>query len=129
MLDYGCGSGILAIAAARLGAALVDAVDVDSQAVEATAENARVNEVAVRACLPEALAQSQYDLVVSNILLQPLVLLAPLLAARSAPGGRIALAGVLESQADDLARAYAPWFDAAPVAREDGWALVAGARR
>jgi ribosomal protein L11 methyltransferase len=129
VLDYGCGSGILAIAAARLGAALVDAVDLDPQAVEATAGNARVNDVAVRACLPESLSQSQYDLVVSNILLQPLVVLAPLLAARTAPGGRIALAGVLESQADDLVRAYAPWFDAAPVAREDGWALVSGARR
>ena len=129
LLDYGCGSGILAIAAARLGAAAVDAVDTDAQAVAAAAENARVNGVTLRACLPEALAHSQYDLVVSNILLQPLVLLAPLLAARTAPGGRIALAGVLDAQADELVRAYAPWFDVAGVAREDGWALVCGARR
>jgi ribosomal protein L11 methyltransferase len=129
LLDYGCGSGILAIAAARLGAGPVDAVDTDAQAVEAAAANARANGVALRARLPEDLSPSQYDLVVSNILLQPLVLLAPLLAARAAPGGRMALAGVLDSQAEELVRAYTPWFDAAPVSREDGWTLVSGVRR
>ena len=129
VLDYGCGSGILAIAAARLGATRVDAVDLDAQAVEATAENAALNRVDVRAFVPEALPRAQYDVVVSNILLQPLVLLAPLLASRAAPRGRIALAGVLESQAEELARAYATWFDAAVALRLDGWALVAGARR
>jgi len=66
---------------------------------------------------------------VSNILLHPLVLLAPLLAARTRPGGKIALAGVLEAQATELVAAYAPWFDAATVAREEGWSLVAGTRR
>lgn len=129
VLDYGCGSGILAIAAAKLGAERVDAVDIDAQAVEATAENAERNRISVRALAPESLAQAQYDVVVSNILLQPLVLLAPLLAARAAPRGRIALAGVLDSQAGELADAYAPWFTAAPVLHEDGWALVSGARR
>jgi len=126
VLDYGCGSGILAIAAAKLGAARVDAVDLDAQAVEAAAANATLNQVAVRACPPEALPPAQYDVVVSNILLQPLVLLAPLLAARVKPGGRIALAGVLESQADELAAAYAPCFEATVALRLDGWALVAG---
>jgi ribosomal protein L11 methyltransferase len=129
ILDYGCGSGILAIAAAKLGAAGVDAVDLDPQAVQATAENAARNETAVRALAPEALAPAQYDVVVSNILLQPLVLLAPLLAARVAPRGRIALAGVLESQAAELAQAYAPWFETAIALRLDGWALVTGAQR
>ena len=129
VLDYGCGSGILAVAAAKLGATGVDAVDIDPQAVEATAANAALNQVAVRALAAEALAPAQYDVVVSNILLQPLVLLAPLLAARTRPGGRIALAGVLESQASELIEAYAPWFDATVVKQLDGWALVAGARR
>jgi len=129
VLDYGCGSGILAIAAAKLGAANVDATDLDPLAVRTTIENAALNRVGVRARAPEALAPAQYDVVVANILLQPLVLLAPLLAARVAPRGRIALAGVLESQAEELALAYAPWFDAAVRLRLDGWALVAGERR
>jgi len=129
ILDYGCGSGILAIAAAKLGAARVDAVDVDPQAVQATAENAARNAAGVRALAPEALPAAQYDVVVSNILLQPLVLLAPLLAAHAAPRGRIALAGVLDAQAGELAAAYAPWFDAAVALRLDGWALVAGTLR
>ena len=129
VLDYGCGSGILAIAAAKLGARRVDAVDIDPQAVQATAENAAHNGVAVRALAPEPLGAAQYDVVVSNILLQPLVLLAPLLAAHAAPRGRIALAGVLDSQAAELADAYAPWFSAAPFLHEDGWALVSGVRK
>jgi ribosomal protein L11 methyltransferase len=129
VLDYGCGSGILAVAAGKLGAARIDAVDLDPQAVEATAANAALNQVAVRSLAPEALAPAQYDVVVSNILLHPLVLLAPLLATRTRPGGRIALAGVLEAQAAELAEAYAPWFDVVASAREEGWALVTGTRR
>jgi ribosomal protein L11 methyltransferase len=129
VLDYGCGSGILAIAAAKLGARRVDAVDIDPQAVQAAAENAARNHAAVRALAPESLGPAQYDVVVSNILLQPLVVLAPLLAAYGAPRGRIALAGVLDSQAGELANAYAPWFTTGPVLYEDGWALVSGARR
>jgi ribosomal protein L11 methyltransferase len=129
VLDYGCGSGILAIAAAKLGAVRVDAVDLDPQAVRATAENAALNGTGVRALAPESLAPAQYDVVVSNILLQPLVLLAPLLAAHAAPRGRIALAGVLETHAAELIAAYTQWFDAAASAREGGWALVTGVRR
>lgn len=129
VLDYGCGSGILAIAAARLGAASVDAVDVDPDAVEAAAMNARLNEVKLRALAPESLPAASYDLVLSNILFQPLVVLAPLLAARTASGGSIALAGILDAQAEELVAAYSPWFDAAPRASEEGWALVTGTRR
>ncbi|HUQ24604.1 MAG TPA: 50S ribosomal protein L11 methyltransferase [Burkholderiales bacterium] len=130
VLDYGCGSGILAIAAAKLGAADVDAVDVDPQAVETTAMNARLNQIALRALLPESIpAEAAYDLVVSNILFQPLVVLAPLLGARTKRGGRIALAGILDAQAEELVAAYSPWFDAASADSEEGWTLVTGTRQ
>jgi ribosomal protein L11 methyltransferase len=129
VLDYGCGSGILAIAAAKLGAARVDGVDVDPQAVETALANARANGIELRAGLPEALPPAAYDIVVSNILAQPLILLAPLLAARTARGGRIALAGILESQAAEVAAAYARWFDVRTDGMDERWALVAGLRR
>jgi ribosomal protein L11 methyltransferase len=129
VLDYGCGSGILAIAACKLGAGQVDAVDLDPDAVRATVENATLNAVDLRAALPDALAPAVYDLVVSNILAQPLMLLAPLLAARTTGGGRIALSGILHTQADEVAHAYAPYFDARPTLIQDGWALVEGVRR
>ncbi|HEX9396964.1 MAG TPA: 50S ribosomal protein L11 methyltransferase [Burkholderiales bacterium] len=129
VLDYGCGSGILAIAAARLGASLVDATDIDPQAVETTLQNAAANAVRVRAVAPDALPESEYDCVISNILAQPLIVLAPLLAVRTARGGRLALSGVLESQAREVIAAYAPWLDLATAATEEGWALLAGLRR
>lgn len=129
VLDYGCGSGILAIAAAKLGATHIDAVDVDPQAVQTASDNALLNHVAMRTALPEALAASTYDIVVSNILAQPLIMLAPLLAALTAQGGRIALAGILESQGPSVAAAYAPWFDAQLSAIEDVWVLVEGVRK
>lgn len=128
VLDYGCGSGILAIAAAKLGATLIDAVDVDPQAIEATASNAAANGVRLRAALPEALPPGAYDLVTANILAQPLIVLAPLLAARTAPGGRIALAGVLVEQAGEVARAYAGAFDMHQARSEEGWSLLEGRR-
>src|SRR5690606_28411715 len=103
LLDYGCGSGILAIAAAKLGAARVDAVDVDPDALAATRDNARGNGVAVRACAPESLAPGAYDIVLANILAQPLIALEPLLAARVRAGGRIALSGILDGQAGEVA--------------------------
>jgi ribosomal protein L11 methyltransferase len=129
VLDYGCGSGILAIAAARLGAAAVDAVDVDPQAVETTAQNAAANGVKVRALLPDALPPATYDCVISNILAQPLIVLAPLLAARAAPRARLALAGLLEAQAAEVADAYRDTFELGVTATLDGWALLAGRRR
>jgi ribosomal protein L11 methyltransferase len=128
VLDYGCGSGILAIAAAKLGAVRVDAVDVDALAVEITAANAVGNRVAIRAGLPEALPAATYDIVVSNILAQPLILLAPLLAARTAAGGRIALAGILESQAAEVIEAYAPWVKLRVESLQEVWVLLAGTR-
>jgi ribosomal protein L11 methyltransferase len=128
VLDYGCGSGILAIAAAKLGAGRVDAVDVDSTALEVTRENARANAVQVRACLPQALPPGRYDVLVANILAQPLIELAPALGARAAPRAAIALAGLLASQVDDVLRAYTANFDMAIEAEEAGWVLLSGVR-
>ena len=129
VLDYGCGSGILAIAAAKLGAARVDGVDIDPQAVETTAANARANGVPMLAMLPEALAETTYDIVVSNILAQPLIVLAPLLAGRCRPGGHIALSGILQSQAPGVAAAYDAYFEMSIPAVEDGWAVLEGLRK
>lgn len=129
VLDYGCGSGILAIAAAKLGAARVDAVDLDGDALSATGGNARANGVAVGVFAPERLPPGDYDVVVANILAQPLIVLEPLLAARTRAGGRIALAGILEAQAAEVTAAYGGIFAARVAAREEGWALIEGVRR
>jgi ribosomal protein L11 methyltransferase len=129
VLDYGCGSGILAIAAGKLGAVQVDAVDTDPQAVGAARENAQRNDVALRALLPEDLPDETYDIVVANILANPLIALAPRIAARSCRGARLALSGLLANQAAEVIAAYAPAFDARVAAREDGWVLVEGLRR
>lgn len=129
VLDYGCGSGILAIAAGKLGAAEVDAVDTDSQAIVTTRENAQSNNVAVRAYLADALPDGEYDIVVANILANPLITLAPLFAKRTRRGGRVALSGLLETQVDDVLAAYAVAFDARVYATEEGWVLIEGIRR
>lgn len=126
VLDYGCGSGILAIAAAKLGAAHVDAVDLDPEAVAATRANALANGVELTAALPDALPDADYDVVVSNILAQPLIVLAPLLGSR---GARIALSGILEAQAGEVARAYQPWVDVTIADRDEGWVLLLGIRK
>ncbi|HVK31352.1 MAG TPA: 50S ribosomal protein L11 methyltransferase [Burkholderiaceae bacterium] len=128
VLDYGCGSGILAIGAALHGARAIDAVDIDPAAVEATRANAQANGVALRAALPDA-AQGRYDLVLANILAQPLKLLAPLLTGHLAPRAPLVLAGILERQADELRAAYAPWCTIDVADREDGWVLMTGAAR
>jgi ribosomal protein L11 methyltransferase len=129
VLDYGCGSGILAIAAAKLGAARVDGVDVDPQALDTAAGNARANGVRLRAYPPERLPPGAYDVVVANILSQPLIVLEPLLAARTRRGGRIALSGILDAQSAEVAAAYAGDFDLRIAASEDGWDLLEGERR
>lgn len=129
VLDYGCGSGILAIAAAKLGAARVDAVDVDPLALATTTDNARANGVGLRAFAPERLPPGDYDVVVANILSQPLMVLEPLLAARTRRGGRIALAGILAAQSAEVVATYAGDFDAGVAASEEGWDLVEGRRR
>jgi len=129
VLDYGCGSGILAIAAARLGASRVDAVDIDLQALDAAGANAARNGVAVRTWTPDALPPGHYDIVLANILANPLIVLAPLLAARARRAAGLALSGILPSQAADVIAAYAGAFDLAVAAEEDGWVLIAGTRR
>lgn len=125
VLDYGCGSGILAIAAAKLGAARVDAVDLDPEAVETARANAHANAVEVHAAPPDALSAADYDVVVANILAQPLIVLAPLLAQRAK---RLALSGILETQAEEVARAYRPKLEMTIAGRDDGWVLLAGER-
>lgn len=128
VLDYGCGSGVLAIAAAKLGARGVIGTDVDPQALKASRRNARANRVDASFVPPEALPAGHFDIVVANILANPLVLLAPVIAARVRPGGRIALSGILDSQADAVVIAYSRWFKLAACRRADDWALLSGER-
>jgi ribosomal protein L11 methyltransferase len=127
VLDYGCGSGILAIAAGRLGAGDAWGVDIDPQALIAARDNATKNGVTAAFFTPEAAPDRPAEILVANILANPLVVLAPLLASRST--GRIALSGVLESQAGEVIAAYAPYFDARKCESEDGWVLIEGERR
>jgi ribosomal protein L11 methyltransferase len=129
VLDYGCGSGILAIVAGKLGAGEIAATDIDPQALATTAANAAGNGVVLSVVAPESLPSGAFDLVLANILADPLIALAPLLAARTRSGGHIALSGILESQAAEVAAAYARDFDARVLAIEEGWALVEGERR
>lgn len=123
VLDYGCGSGILAIAAAMFGGDGVDAVDIDIAAVEAATQNATANGVSIRCGLPD-IATGQYRTVLANILATPLKILAPLLCARVEPGGRLVLAGILERQKEELADAYAPYTRLTVSAARDGWILM-----
>ncbi|MGZ8259477.1 MAG: 50S ribosomal protein L11 methyltransferase [Caldimonas sp.] len=127
-LDYGCGSGVLAIAASRFGAREVDAVDVDPAAVETTLANAAANGVARRAGTPQDVA-GRYSLVVANILAAPLKLLAPVLAALIDDGGDLVLSGILERQTEELCAAYAPWIALDAAAHDDGWVLLVGRRQ
>ena len=124
VIDYGCGSGILAIAAHRLGAAEVTAVDIDPQALQATQENARRNDCKIEVLYPDALGGRTADLVIANILANPLIELAPDMAARVHPGGRLILTGILAEQADVVMAAYVGWFEfAMPVYCEE-WVLL-----
>ena len=123
VLDYGCGSGILAIGAAKFGASDVDAVDIDPAAVESTVLNAQANHVTVRTGLPDIVAGA-YQTVLANILATPLKVLAPLLWSRVAPGGSLVLAGILARQADELKSAYAPYCALRVADTEDGWILM-----
>jgi ribosomal protein L11 methyltransferase len=123
VLDYGCGSGILAIGAAKYGATNIDAVDIDEAAVTSTKLNAQANGVQLQAGLPDK-AQGQYQTVLANILATPLKVLAPLLCSYVAPGGHLVLAGILERQAEELQAAYAPWVTLDVADTQEGWILM-----
>ena len=122
-LDYGCGSGILAIGAAKFGAVDIDAVDIDQDAVTSCELNAQANEVVLNAGLPDK-AQGQYQTVIANILATPLKMLAPLLVNHVQAGGHLVLAGILEPQAQELKEAYAPYIQLKVADSQDGWILM-----
>jgi ribosomal protein L11 methyltransferase len=128
LLDYGCGSGILALAAAKLGAAGVTGVDIDEHALTAAADNAANTGASLRLLHSRQPLAERFSLVVANILTNPLCVLAPLIAARVAPQGRLALAGVLESQAGQVIAAYAPHIKLNVGATLDGWVRLEGQR-
>ena len=123
VLDFGCGSGILAIGAAKHGALEIDAVDIDDAAVESTVLNAQANGVMLNAGLPGAVS-GQYDTVLANILATPLKMLAPLLWSCVTPGGHLVLSGILAQQAEELMVAYAPYCELIVTDQEDGWILM-----
>jgi ribosomal protein L11 methyltransferase len=129
VLDYGCGSGILGIAAARLGADPVMGVDIDDNALIAARDNADNNQVSMALRHTRESLDETFDVVVANILTNPLCVLAPLLAARVAPGGHIVLSGVLASQADEVIAAYAPYLSLHVGATHDGWVRLEGMRK
>lgn len=129
VLDYGCGSGILAIAAMKLGAGRACGIDIDPQALDAARNNAQCNGVDVDFATAESASVAPATLVVANILANPLTVLAPLLAQLTRRGGRIALAGILADQWQKVHAAYAADFDMQPAATDDGWVLLTGVRR
>ncbi len=131
VIDYGCGSGVLAIAAARLGAASVLAVDTDPQALQATRDNAVKNGVAhsIDVSLPEGIASAPAHLLIANILANPLVELAPRLAGLVAGGGFIVLSGILHEQAEEVTAAYRPWFTMSTPTGREGWVRLEGIRK
>ncbi len=130
VLDYGCGSGILAMVAKKLGAADVIGVDIDSQAIESARYNSDRNHCEINYYLPEEFTASQhdrtFDVVVANILSSPLKLMAPMLSGRTAPGGILVLSGILTRQADEVAAAYASFATLSVQAEKDGWVVLSG---
>jgi ribosomal protein L11 methyltransferase len=128
VLDYGCGSGILAMAAAALGATDVLGVDIDPQAVATARENTAANGLSVRYAVSDDALSDRCDVVVANILAGPLTVLAPAICAHVKRGGRLALAGILTPQIERIQNAYAPWISMAVSAERDGWVLMTGVR-
>jgi len=129
LLDYGCGSGILAILAKKCGANPVIGIDIDPQAVESARHNSERNHAEVTYGLPDDCPAGEFDIVVANILSNPLKLMASMLSSRVKPGGRIALSGILARQADEVAQVYARWIDISVWREHEGWVCLAGTRR
>ena len=131
VLDYGCGSGILAMVAEKLKAKTVVGVDIDPQAIESACFNAERNHCTIEFCLPKAFGEAhpvsdKFDVVVANILSSPLKLMAPMLSGRVAPGGALILSGVLSRQAEEVAAAYAPFIALSIWAEHEGWVALSG---
>jgi len=129
VLDYGCGSGILTIAALKHGPGSAVGVDIDEQAIRASKDNAAQNNVDAQFYLPDGLPQGQFDIVVANILANPLRMLGEMLAARTKQGGRIVLSGLLDEQVEELSGIYRQWFDIEPAKIDEGWARLSGVKR
>ncbi|WP_213299431.1 50S ribosomal protein L11 methyltransferase [Paraburkholderia sacchari] len=129
LLDYGCGSGILAILAKKCGAQPVIGIDIDPQAVESARQNSERNRADVTYGLPDDCPAGEFDIVVANILSNPLKLMASMLSSRVKPGGRIALSGILARQAEEVAQVYAQWIDISVWREHEGWVCLAGTRR
>lgn len=129
VLDYGCGSGILAIAALKLGANSAIGVDIDPQAVGASRNNAIQNQAAASFYLPDDLPEGEFDIVVANILANPLRMLGPMLAARTKVGGSIVLSGILAEQTTEMSQIYSQWFELNEPIYEQGWACLSGTKR
>ncbi len=131
ILDFGCGSGVLAIAALLLGAAQCDGTDIDPQAITASRDNALANQVSDQLALylPDDMPDNKYDLILANILAGPLTELSEQLANYCHPGADIVLSGILETQSEKIIRAYSPWFELDPIAVKDEWIRVSGKRK
>ena len=128
VLDYGCGSGILAIAAHKLGAKIVKGVDIDPQAIIASKENGAVNQCDIQWLNTDKNFKFQADLVIANILSSALSVLAPLLASYCSPKGKIALSGILESQESQIKKIYSPWFKFEKTIKNGGWICLSGVK-
>lgn len=129
ILDYGCGSGILAITAAKLGAKSVTGVDIDKQAIESSLYNAEVNQTQVNFFLPDKFKSTTYDIVIANILSNPLRMLATALAGYVRQGGKIVLSGILDSQIEEMSSIYQQWFEMQVHKIMDGWVCLEGIKR
>jgi len=129
VLDYGCGSGILAIAAGKLGAAPIEGIDIDPRSIDSATYNADNNGVIAHFALAEKPSSGSFDIVVANILANPLRALAPALVARARPGGQLALSGILKEQADEIIGIYAPWAELTVFGEHEGWVCLAGRRK
>ena len=129
MLDYGCGSGILAILAKKCGANRWYGIDIDPQAVESARHNSERNRATSPTACPTTARAGEFDIVVANILSNPLKLMASMLSSKVKPGGRIALSGILARQADEVAQVYAQWIDIGVWREHEGWVCLTGTRR
>jgi ribosomal protein L11 methyltransferase len=129
VLDYGCGSGILAIAALKLGAGATVGIDIDAQAIRASRDNATQNSVSAMFCLPDATPDIKVDVLLANILANPLRMLGSMLANHVKTGGRIVLSGILAEQAEELSAIYSSWFEMDPPVFDEGWTRLTGTRR